>query len=108
MKKWGIIGAIVICAASIVSYLFNFPAEAIITIGCAAFGLTSLIVGAVKDIKGDKLQTWAAYVCIMAAIAGGIFCCIGGVAQSVIAEVVGATLALLAVIFSILTNKKVE
>ena len=37
---------------------------------------------------------------------GGVICCIGGLAQNIFAEISGAVLALLAVIFGMIYNKK--
>jgi hypothetical protein len=45
-------------------------------------------------------------VIIVLAAIGGVLCCIGGTNQNIFAEISGAVLALLAVIFGILYAKK--
>lgn len=106
MKKWGIIGALIIAAAVAIGYFYDFPAENIVEIGVGAFGLCAMIIGAVQDAKAKQLKTWPVFVCIIFAILGGVFCCIGGLTNTIFAEIAGAMLALLAVIFGIFFEKK--
>ena len=80
MKTWGIIGALFFVAAVTVGYFCNFDGAIIIEIGAAAFGLCSLVIG-------------------------GVLCCIGGLSQNIFAELEGAALALLAVIFGVIFAK---
>lgn len=106
MKKWGIIGAVIMAVAVGIGYFFNFPGDSIVAIAGATFGLCVLVMGAIKDAKEKKVKTWPVFVCIILAMIAGVCCCIGGLAQNIFAEIAGATLALLAVIFGILFNKK--
>lgn len=106
MKKWGIIGALLFAGAVVFGYFCNFPAATIIEIAAAAFGLCAVIVSAVKGAKEKQIAVWKTAVIVALASAGGIICCIGGLAQSIFAEISGAALALLAVIFGMLYNKK--
>lgn len=58
MKTWGIIGALFFAAAVTVGYFCNFDGAIIIEIGAAAFGLCSLIIGAIKSGKTKNVKTW--------------------------------------------------
>lgn len=106
MKKWGIIGALLFAGAAVFGYFCNFPAVAIIEIAAAAFGLCAVIVSAVKGAKEKQIAAWKTIVVIAFATIGGVVCCLGGLAQSIFAEISGAALALLAVIFGMVYNKK--
>lgn len=106
MKKYGIIGALCIVLATIVGFFFDFPAENIVSIAVAAFGLTMLVLAAVEDGKKHNVKTWVTFISILLAIAGGMLACIGNLSESTISQIVGATVALLAVIFSIATSSK--
>ena len=75
------------------------------TIAGATFGLCAVITGAIQDAKAKKTKTWPVYICVVLAIIGGFLCCIGGMSQTIFAEIAGATLALLAVIFGLIFNK---
>ena len=100
MKKWGIIGAIAFLAAVAVGFFCKFDAAVIIEIGVAAFGFTAIVTSAVSYAKKNNIKIIA-----LAAI-GGVLCCIGGLNQSIFAEISGAALALLAVIFGLIYAHK--
>lgn len=106
MKKYGIVGALLIVAAVVVSYFFDFSAESIVSIAAASFGLAGLICTVIKDRKAEKLNMWPVYVCVLLSVVSGVLCFIGGLSTTVFAEIAGATIALLAVIFGIKTAKK--
>ena len=106
MKKWGIIGALAFFAAVAVGYFCKFDAAVIIEIGVAAFGFTAIVSSAVSYAKKSNIKTWATVLIIVLAAIGGVLCCIGGLSQNIFAEISGATLALLAVIFGALFSKK--
>ena len=108
MKKWGIIGAIAFLAAVAVGYFCNFDGAIIIEIGAAAFGLCSLIIGAIKSGKTKNVKTWETVLIICFAVIGGVLCCIGGLSQNIFAEISGAALALLAVIFGMIYAHKAK
>lgn len=103
---WGIIGAIFFVAAVFIGYFAKFDNAVIVEIAVAAFGLTALIIGAVKSGKEKKLRTWQTVAIIVFAVIGGVLCCIGGLAQNIFAELAGAALALLAVIFGVILAQK--
>ena len=63
-------------------------------------------MAAVKGAKERKIEGWKTAVIICLAVIGGVLCCIGGLSQNVFAEISGAVLALLAVIFGLLYAKK--
>lgn len=105
MKKWGIIGALLFVVAVVFGSFTNFEAATIIEIGVAAFGLCAVIVSAVKGAKEKQVALWKTVVVIVLASIGGVICCIGGLKQSIFAEISGAVLALLAVIFGMVYNK---
>lgn len=105
MKKWGIIGALLFVAAVIFGSFTNFEAATIIEIGVASFGLCAVIISAVKGAKEKQVALWKTVVVIVLASIGGVICCIGGLKQSIFAEISGAVLALLAVIFGMVYNK---
>ena len=105
MKTWGIIGALFFAAAVTVGYFCNFDGAIIIEIGAAAFGLCSLVIGAIKSGKTKNIKTWKTVLIICFAVIGGVLCCIGGLNQSIFAEISGAALALLAVIFGLIFAK---
>lgn len=99
MKKWGIIRALLFAGAVVFGYFCNFPAATI-------SGLCAVIVSAVKGAKEKKIETWKTIVVIVFATIGGVVCCLGGLAQNIFAKISGAVLALLAVIFGMVYNKK--
>ena len=105
MKKWGIIGAIAFFAAVAVGFLCKFDAAIIIEIGAAAFGFTTIVTSAVSYAKKNNIKTWATVLIIALAAIGGVLCCIGGLSQNIFAELEGAALALLAVIFGVIFSK---
>ena len=65
-----------------------------------------IVLSAVDYGKKHNIKTWATVVIIVLAAIGGVLCCIGGTNQNIFAEISGAVLALLAVIFGILYAKK--
>ena len=106
MKKWGISGAIAFLTAVAVGFFCKFDAAVIIEIGVAAFGFTAIVTSAVSYAKKNKIKIWATVLIICFAAIGGVLCCIGGLNQSIFAEISGAALALLAVIFGIIYANK--
>ena len=106
MKKWGIIGALAFFAAVAVGFLCKFDAAVVIEIGVAAFGFTAIVSSAVSYSKKNNVKTWATVLIIVLASIGGVLCCIGGLSQSIFAEISGAALALLAVIFGTIYEHK--
>lgn len=108
MKKWGIIGAVFFAAAVAIGYFCKFDAAIIIEIGLAAFGFAAIVTSAVSYGKKNNIKTWATVVIIVLAAIGGVLCCIGGLNQNIFAEISGAALALLAVIFGIVYANKTK
>ena len=106
MKKWGIIGAIAFLAAVAVGFFCKFDAAVVIEIGVAAFGFTAIVTSAVSYAKKNSIKTWATVFIVVLAAIGGVLCCIGGLSQNIFAEISGAALALLAVIFGIIYANK--
>ena len=106
MKKWGIIGCIAFFAAVAVGFFCKFDAALIIEVGLAAFGFTAIVTSAVSYAKKNNIKTWATVLIIVLAACGGVLCCIGGLSQNIFAEISGAALALLAVIFGMIYAKK--
>ena len=105
-KVFGIIGAICFALAVGLGYFADFPGDSLVEIALAVFGVTSLIVNAVKKAKDDGKFSWKTIACIVLASVGGVLCCIGGLAQSIFATISGAVLALMAIIFGLLYTKK--
>ena len=68
MKTWGIIGALFFVAAVTVGYFCNFDGAIIIEIGAAAFGLCSLVIGAIKSGKTKNVKTWKTVLIICFAV----------------------------------------
>lgn len=102
-----IIGALMLVAAAILAQLFNFPADTVIEIALAAFGITAIIIAAIKDAKEKQHLNWITYLIIILSVLGGILICVGGAASSVITTIVGAAVALVSVIIALITlNKK--
>lgn len=108
MKKWGIIGAIAFLAAVAVGFLCKFDAAVVIEIGVAAFGFTAIVSSAVSYAKKNNVKTWATVFIIVLAAISGVLCCIGGLSQNIFAEISGAALALLAVIFGMIYEHKAK
>ena len=106
MKKWGIIGAIAFLAAVAVGFFCKFDAAVIIEIGAAAFGFTAIVTSAVSYAKKNNIKTWATVFIVVLAAIGGVLCCIGGLNQSIFAEISGAAVALVAVIFGMIYANK--
>lgn len=101
MKKRGIIRAIAFLAAVAIGYFCKFDAAIIIEIGVAAFGFAAIVTSAISYAKTNKIKTWVTVLIIALATIGGVLCCIGGMTQTIFAEISGAALALLAVIFGL-------
>ena len=108
MKKWGIIGAVLFAVAVAFGFFFKFDGSLVISLAAAAFGFTAIVINAVNYGKEKNVKTWATVVIIVLAAIGGVLCCIGGLNQSIFAEVSGGVLALLAVIFGLLYAKKTK
>lgn len=106
MNKWGIIGALFFVAAVIVGAIAKFDGAIVVELALAAFGFTSLVINAVSYGKKHNIKTWLTVSVIVLAAIGGVVCCIGGLSQNIFAEISGAALALLAVIFGIVYAKK--
>lgn len=106
MKIGGIIGAISFFIAVAFGFFFKFDAAVIIELGLAAFGFTAIVTSAVNYAKKNKIKTWATVLIIVFAAIGGVLCCIGGMNQNIFAEISGAALALLSVIFGLIYAKK--
>ena len=107
MKKWGIIGAVFFAAAVAFGYFFKFDGAIIIALGSAAFGFTSIVIGAINYGKEHNIKTWVTTVIIVLSAIGGVLCCIGGLSQNIFEQISGAALALLAVIFGLIYSKKI-
>ena len=105
MKTWGIIGALFFVAAVTVGYFCNFDGASVIESGAAAFGLWSVVIGGSKSGGTEDVETWKTVLIICFAVIGGVLCCIGGLSQNIFAELAGAALALLAVIFGVIFSK---
>ena len=108
MKKWGIIGALAFFAAVAVGFFCKIDAAVVIEIGVAAFGFTAIVSSAVSYAKKNNIKTWATVLIIVLAAIGGVLCCIGGLSQKIFAEISGAALALLAVIFGTIYEHKAK
>ena len=108
MKKWGIIGALAFFAAVAVGFFCKFDAAVVNEIGVAAFGFTAIVSSAVSYAKKNNVKTWATVLIIVLTSIGGVLCCIGGLSQSIFAEISGAALALLAVIFGMIYEHKAK
>ena len=106
MKKWGIIGAVLFAIDVALGHFLKFDGSLIIQLAVAAFAYTLIVLSAVDYGKKHNIKTWATVVIIVLAAIGGVLCCIGGTNQNIFAEISGAVLALLAVIFGILYAKK--
>lgn len=104
-NPYGIIGCLLFVVAVAFSYFCNFPGTTVIEIAIAAFGLTSVIYGAVKKAKENNNFSWKTVVIIALACIAGCLCCIGGLKQNIFAEISAAALALLTIIFGIIFNK---
>ena len=106
MRKWGIIGAILFVIDVALGYFLKFDGAIIIQLAVAAFAYTLIVLNAVDFGKKNAIKTWATVLIIVLAAIGGVLCCIGGLSQNIFAELSGAALALLAVIFGIVYAKK--
>jgi hypothetical protein len=106
MRKWGIIGAVLFALDVALGYFLKFDGSLIIQLAVAAFAFTLIVLSAVDYGKKHNIKTWATVAIIVLAAVGGVLCCIGGLSQNIFAEISGAALALLAVIFGVLYAKK--
>lgn len=105
MNKWGVLGCLCFVAAVIVAYFLKIESAVVIELGLAAFGLTAIVINAIKSGKQKTKSTWQIIIVIVLACVGGVLICIGGLAQNIFAELSGAVLALLAVIFGLVFKK---
>lgn len=105
MNKWGVIGCLCFIAAAIVAYFLKIESAVVIELGLSAFGLTAIVINAIKTGKQKTKSTWQTVVVIVLACVGGVLIRIGGLAQNIFAELSGAVLALLAVIFGLVFKK---
>ena len=106
MRKWGIVGALLFVAACVVGFIFNFDGSDIVAIGLAAFAVTATVIAFVKKHKEKGTPVWQiAVVTVLALVAGGLIC-IGDISQSIFAEISGAVLALMTIIFGLIYNKQ--
>lgn len=101
-KFIGFIGILIFSAAVIAAQFISFPAATVIEIALAAFGLTAVIVSAVKSAKERGRPSWKTAVVIALAVIGGVLCCLGGLTQNIFETVSGMLLAILTVILGIL------
>lgn len=109
MKTWGIVGSILFALAVAFGYFFGFDGATVIEIAIAAFGLTAIIVGAVKAQKEkSNFSLWKTVIVIALASIGGVLVCLGGLQQSIFQTISGAVLALLAVILGIYYAKETK
>ena len=106
MKTFGIIGAICFALAVAVGYFANFNGDMYVQIALSAFGFASLIIGDIKKAKEAGNFGWKFIVSVILAVVGGVLCAIGGLADSIFATISGAVVALLAIIFGLITLKK--
>ena len=106
MSKWGIIGALFFVAAVVIGAFLKFDGAIVVELACAAFGFTALVINAVSYGKKHNVKTWLTVLVIVLAAVGGVLCCLGGLAQNIFAELSGAALALVAVIFGVYYGKK--
>ena len=105
-KIYGIIGALCFAIAVALGYFVHFPADTLVEVAVAAFGLAFVIAGAVKKAVEEDSFTWKTVTCIALAIVGGVLCCVGGFTQNIFATVSGAVLSLITIIFGVLLTKK--
>lgn len=108
MKTWGIIGAICFAIAVAFGYFFKFDGSTPIAIASGAFGFTAIVIGAVNEGKSKNVKTWITVIVIVASALGGVLCYIGNVSDKIFATISGAVIALLAVIFGIVTTSKTK
>lgn len=105
-KIIGFFGILLFATAIVVAKFVSVPIATAIEIALAAFGLTAVIISAVRTAKGKNKFSWKTVVVIALAVIGGVLCCIGGLSQNIFETVSGAILAALTVIFGILFDKK--
>jgi hypothetical protein len=105
-KVLGIIGAVLFAASVAVGCFCSFPSADIVAIALAAFGLTALIVAAVKKAKDENRFSWKTIVVIVGAVAGGVLVALGGLQSNVFEAIAGAVVALITIIFGIIGVKK--
>lgn len=104
-KFLGILGALLMVVAISIGEFATFPASSIVEIAVAAFALTTIIIGVVKNAKERNNLSWKTVVVIVLASVAGVLCCIGGLSQNIFQEIAGAVLALLSIIFGIFYHK---
>lgn len=106
MKKWGIVGALLFVAACVVGFIFNFDGSDIVAIGLATFAVTATVIAFVKKHTEKGTPVWQIAVVTVLALGSGVLICIGGVSDNIFAEISGAVLALMTIIFGLLYDKK--
>ena len=104
-KVLGIIGAVLFAASVALGCFCSFPYADIVAIGAAAFGLTALIVAAVKKAKDENRFSWKTIVVIVGAVAGGVLICLGGLQSNIFEAICGAVIVLVDIIFGIVGLK---
>lgn len=104
-KFFGVIGALLMVAAVCIAEFCTLKTADVIEIALAAFGLASIIIGVINKAKKESTFSWKTVVVIVLAVVAGVLCCIGGLNQSIFAEIAGAVLALLTIILGIFHNK---
>lgn len=103
---WGIIGAIFFVVAVVFGFFFKFDASTPIAIASAAFGFTAIVIGAVNEGKSKKIATWKTVAMIIASAIAGVLCYLGALGNNIFELISSAVLALLAIIFGIVTAKQ--
>ena len=106
MKTFGIIGAVCFALAVAIGYFANFAGDMYVQLALSAFGFASLVIADVKKAKEAGKFGWKFIVSVILAVAGGVICAIGGLADSIFATISGAVVALLAIIFGLINAKK--
>ena len=107
-KTFGVIGALLFIAAVCIGYFAKIDNAAIIELTLAAFGFATIVIGAVSSAKEKNVKTWQIVLIVLCTCAGGILCALGGLSKDIFQEIAGVVLALLAVIFGLLSVKKKE
>ena len=105
-KTFGIIGAVLFVAAVVIGYFCDFAGSAIVTLALSGFGVASLVISTIGKIKEEGKFTWKTIVVIVLALVGGALCAIGGFSDSIFEIISGAVIAILSVIFGLLSLKK--
>ncbi len=106
-KTFGIVGAISFVIAVALGYLVDFPYDTLVEIALSAFGLTMLVLGAIKSRKEEgKGLGWKLYLSIGLSVVAGVLCAIAGATQSIFATIATAVVTIMTIIFGLLAFKK--